>query len=92
MQIQVVHAVLSCRELSPVLLNKLLDHRAPVSAAAVKAAASIMQHSHRSNPAAFVNRLLQLHQQHEAAAGQDNSGLLELLILVRLSRCHRVAR
>lgn len=64
------------------LLTRLIDHRAPVSAAAVKAASSIMQHTYKNNPAALANQLLQLQQQHEAAPGQDNSGLLEMLIMV----------
>jgi hypothetical protein len=74
---------LRCSELLPVLLTRLMDHRTPVAAAAFQAAASIMQHTHSSNPAAFANKLLLL-QQHEAMGkGQDCSGLLELLILVR---------
>lgn len=67
------------------LVNKLTDHRAPVAAAALKAATSVMQHVQPSNPAAFINRVLQLHneQQDPTGPGQDLSALLQLIILVR---------
>jgi hypothetical protein len=55
-----------------------------VAAAALKAATSVMQHVQPSNPAAFVNRLLQLYEQQESTGpAQDLSALLQLIILVR---------
>lgn len=73
------------------LVLKLLDHRPSVSAAAVKAAACVMQHAHKANPAALANKLLQQLQQQQADTGpaagqQDTSSLLEVLILV--GHCH----
>lgn len=73
------------------LVFKLVDHRPSVSAAAVKAAACVMQHAHTANPAVLANKLLQQHQQQQADTGsaagqQDTSGLLEVLILV--GHCH----
>jgi hypothetical protein len=62
-----------------------------VAAAALKAATSVMQHVQPSNPAAFVNRLLQLHneQQDPTGPGQDFSALLQLIILVRTALVNR---
>lgn len=76
-------------DLVPILLTKLLDHRAQVASAALKAAANLMQHTHPNNPPMLVNRLLQLLQQQQQstsstpAPGQDFSAVLELIILVR---------
>ena len=71
------------RDLGPVLSNKLSDHRAPVAAAAFKAASMLMQHTQPGNPAGLVNKLLQQQQIISTSASkQDNSGLLELVILV----------
>jgi len=67
-----------------VVLSKLQDHRAPVAAAALKAATMLMHHTQRSSPAALVNQMLRLQaQQQQGVIGQGCSGLVEILILVR---------
>lgn len=77
-----------CSVLASAIYDKLLDPREAVTAAAIKACASLMMRCLPSSPMPLLSRLLQQHEQQQAensnAAQQpDCSGMLEVLILVR---------